>query len=228
MISWPIFATAFALFFATHTLPVRPKNKAALQRYLGARGFTLAYSTLSLAMLAMVITATKLAPYVPLWPQMPWQHYVVAVGMFGVCLLLALAIGQPNPFSFGGSRNDAFVPERPGIVRLTRHPLLAALALWAALHLLPNGDLAHVIMFGVFFVFAVLGRKIIDRRTRRLMGIAKWEALLGEGKSAPLTASFRASGSTLTRVGIGALAFVLLIAVHPVLLGVAPLPYPLW
>lgn len=83
MISWPLFALTFAAFFVTHTVPVRPKVKVRLQRLLGPRGFTLAYSLLSLCMLGAVIAAAAHAPYVQLWPQAVWQHYVVAVGMLG-------------------------------------------------------------------------------------------------------------------------------------------------
>ena len=118
-----------------------------------AAGFTLAYSALSLAVLTWVIGAAGRAPYVPLWQWAPWQNHVVLVVMALVCLLLALSIGRPNPFSFGGARNQDFDPHVPGIIRLHRHPLLLALGLWAFAHTLPNGDLAHVILFGVFGVF---------------------------------------------------------------------------
>ena len=74
---------------------------------------------------------------------------MVHLGMFAVCLILALSIARPNPFSFGGAQNARFDPARPGIVRWVRHPILLSLALWAGLHLLPNGDLSHVILFGV-------------------------------------------------------------------------------
>jgi uncharacterized membrane protein len=110
MISWPLFALTFAAFFVTHTVPVRPKVKVRLQRLLGPRGFTLAYSLLSLCMLGAVIAAAAHAPYVQLWPQAVWQHYVVAVGMLAVCLLLALAIARPNPFSFGGRKMMHLTP----------------------------------------------------------------------------------------------------------------------
>lgn len=228
MISWPVFALAFAGFFATHTIPVRPRAKAALQRRLGVRGFTLAYSVLSLVMLGVVISAAAHAPYVQLWPQADWHYYVVAVGMFTVCVLLALSIGRPNPFSFGGQNNAAFDPVNPGIVRLSRHPLLVALALWAGLHLLPNGDVAHVIMFGVFLTFALLGRKIIDRRNRRLMGAERWSALLREVQATPLALRIHDEPGTWIRFALGVLAYILLILLHPVILGVTALPYLIW
>lgn len=225
MISWPLFALTFAAFFVTHTVPVRPKVKVRLQRLLGPRGFTLAYSLLSLCMLGAVIAAAAHAPYVQLWPQAVWQHYVVAVGMLAVCLLLALAIARPNPFSFGGRKNDAFDPAKPGIIRFTRHPLLVALALWAGLHLLPNGDLAHVIMFGIFLAFALLGRTISDRRNKRVMGAKQWSTRLQKLRAAPYQTRLQNPRSTFMRLGIGLLVYGMLILLHPVVLSVSPLPY---
>lgn len=68
-------------------------------------------------------------------------------------------------------RNESFDPARPGIVRLHRHPLLLPPALRATAHVVPNDDLAHVILFGTFAGFAMLGRRLIDRRKRREMGV---------------------------------------------------------
>ena len=105
--------------------------------------------------------------------------------MLPVCLILALAIVRPNPFSFGGARNAKFDPARTGIVRLHRHPLLLALALWATAHAVPHGDLAHVILFGTFAVFAVMGTRLIDRRRQREMGI-RWQELRSAVALTPL------------------------------------------
>ena len=165
--SWLAFGTVFIAFFLTHSVPMRPRVKAWLVSLLGQRGFTLAYSVLSTGMLMSLIFAAGDAPFVLLWDQLPWQKHVTLWGMLVVCLLLAFTFGCPNPFSFGGTRNERFDAAHPGLVRWTRHPLLLALALWSGLHLLPNGDLAHVIVFGSFAAFALAGMKIIDRRKRR-------------------------------------------------------------
>jgi uncharacterized membrane protein len=167
---WLEFTAAFAAFFLTHSIPLRPAVRPHLQRALGRRGFTLAYSALSLAVLGWLIAAAGRAPFVPLWTWAPWQHLVPLAVMLPVCLILSLAIARPNPFSFGGTRNETFDPARPGIVRLHRHPLLLALTLWAGAHVVPNGDLPHVILFGTFFGFALLGQCLVDHRKRREMG----------------------------------------------------------
>ena len=92
------------------------------------------------------------------------------------CLLAAFGLGVPNPLSFGGSAGR-FDPARPGIAGLVRHPLLWVFALWAASHAVPNGDLAHLLLFGTFTAMALLGMVAIDRRKRRQMGEAEWARL---------------------------------------------------
>ncbi len=220
--AWAEFAFAFAIFFASHSIPVRPPVKPWLVQRLGAAGFSLLYSVLSLAVLAWLILAAGRAPFVQIWPWAPWQSQVTLVLMLPACLLLAASVARPNPFSFGGRANETFDPAHPGVVRWTRHPLLAALALWAVAHIVPNGDLAHLILFGSFAAFAVLGGRLVDRRKRREMGEA-WQALtarVGQTPFIPRPASLRAS---LVRLAAGLGLFFGLLWLHPLILGVDPL-----
>jgi uncharacterized membrane protein len=102
--------------------------------------------------------------------------------------------------------------------------LLLALALWALAHLLPNGDLAHVLLFGLFAGFALSGQWIVDRRRKRMMG-ADWALLNAARRAAPLWPPRPASSSgTAVRLGLGLAGFALLVAAHPVVIGVSPLP----
>jgi len=219
--AWAEFVAAWAVFFLSHSLPVRPPLRPWLQARLGRAGFTAAYSALSLGILAWLIGAAGRAPYVELWGRAPWQAHVPLAVMLPVCVILALSIARPNPFSFGGARNDRFEPARPGIVRLTRHPLLLALALWAGAHVVPNGDLAHVILFATFAAFAVLGVRLIDRRKRRELG-ADWQRLRKTMAATPLAA--RPDRATGVRAAAGVALYAGLIGLHPILFGVSPLP----
>lgn len=141
--AWVEFIAALLTFFVSHSVPVRPRIRARLVDRFGARGFTIGYSALSLAVLVWVIGAAGRAPHVAVWRWAPWQNHLVLLVMAGVVTLLALSIGRSNPFSFGGARNDRFDPERAGAVRVLRHPLLMALGPWAFAHMVPNGDVAH-------------------------------------------------------------------------------------
>jgi len=218
---WAEFAAACVAFLLSHAIPVRPPLRPWLEARLGRAGFTLAYSALSLGVLAWLVGAASRAPYVELWGRAAWQAHVPLAVMLPVCAILALSVARPNPFSFGGARNDRFDPARPGIVRWMRHPLLVALTLWSAAHVVPNGDLAHVILFGTFAVFAGLGGRLIDRRKRRAMGAA-WDRLRRAAAAAPPRVAPTAAGMLRLVAGFG--LYAALIALHPYLFGVSPLP----
>jgi uncharacterized membrane protein len=220
---WSEYVIAFAAFFATHSVPIRPPVRPWLQARLGARGFALAYSALSLAVLGWLIGAAARAPYVPLWDWAPWHSHLVLTAMGPVCLILAFGVARPNPFSFGGAGNDRFDPARPGIVRLTRHPLLLALALWAGAHAVANGTLAHVILFGTFAGFALLGMGLVDRRRRRELG-ADWGRLDAARRRTPWPAPPVSWAGAGMRLAAGLALYAALLWLHPFLFGVSPLP----
>jgi uncharacterized membrane protein len=220
---WVGFAAVFAGFFLTHSIPLRPAVRARLVGMLGSRGFGLAYSALSLAMLTVLIRAAGEAPYLSLWYQVGWHRHVAHLGMLAVCLILAFSIARPNLFSFGGAGNETFDPDRAGIVRWTRHPILLALAVWAGVHILPNGDLAHVILFAVLGGFAIAGRTLIDRRKRRDLGLSHWSRLEAARKAAPQFQKPLSWRGVILRSLVGLAVFTALILAHPYVIGVSAL-----
>ncbi|RXV66235.1 NnrU family protein [Roseovarius sp. A46] len=221
---WAEYVVALAVFFLSHTLPLRPRVKSALVARFGQRGFALGYSALSLGVLYWVLMAAGRAPHVPLWGWAAWQKHVTLLAMLAACVLAALAIRRPNPFSFGGRAGAGFDAARPGILRYTRHPLLVALALWAGGHMVPNGDLAHVALFGLFAGFAMLGQRIVDRRRKQALG-PEWERLDAARRAVPAWPPRPASvRGGVARLGLGLAAFAGLVALHPLVIGVSPLP----
>ncbi|HEY0330065.1 MAG TPA: NnrU family protein [Rhodopseudomonas sp.] len=228
--AWAEFAAAFVVFVASHAVPSRPELRAALTARLGERGFLALYSGVSLLVLAWLIGAAARAPFVPLWTFEPWQMLAPNLAMPCACLLAAFGIGAANPLSFGGNAKLAFDPDQPGVVGLARHPLLWAIALWSAAHLVPNGDLAHVVLFGFFAFIALAGMVIIDRRKQRRLGREAWQALARNTSFWPLAALFdgrfrpRSSRIAPKRLAIGILAWLTLLALHAPVIGVSPLP----
>jgi uncharacterized membrane protein len=213
---WGEFAAAWFVFLASHLLPARPALRAPLVARLGERGFLLGYSAVSVVILAWMIVAAGRAPFVPLWGWVWWQGWVVNLAMLAACLLLALGVARPNPFSIGGARNERYDPAHPGVLALTRHPALLALALWSGAHLLANGDLAHALLFGPFAMLSLLGMRALDGRRRKLWGEARFEALRPKGKLtfAPL------------RLVAAVALWALLAGTHTAVIGVAP--WPAW
>ena len=231
---WLDMAIAFVLFLGSHSLPARPTARRRLVGALGEGGYLALYSVVSLLALAWLIVAAGRAPYVELWPFAPWQLWVPNLAMPLVCLVVTFGIATPNPLSFGGRARQRFDPEKPGIAGITRHPLLWALVLWSASHLLPNGDLAHVLLFGGFAVFAVLGMLMMNKRFKRTLGNAEWERLarrtslvpfaaLADGRWRPVGVD--ASEITVRLFAAGSL-YLMFLSVHELLLGVSP--FPIW
>ncbi|MEM7057978.1 MAG: NnrU family protein [Pseudomonadota bacterium] len=223
MAEWGEFGLALGLFFVTHIVPLRPSVRTPVTAKIGALSFGLGYSILSIAVLAWLIVAAGRAPYIELWPRYEWQTWGPVIAMFAVCMILGFALGRPNPLSFGGARNDHFDPKRPGVIAWTRHPVLAALMLWSFAHMLPNGDLAHAILFSLFGGFSILGGYQIDRRKRREMGDAEWQALVNVSRSNGFAGW--GSGKDIVLRGLATVGvYTLLIVLHPIVLGVSPLP----
>ncbi|MCE8547073.1 NnrU family protein [Ruegeria pomeroyi] len=218
---WAEFAAALAVFLLSHVIPVRPPVRPWLVARLGARGFGIAYSLFSIAVLGWLILAAARAPYVEVIPPLPALRWVPVLVMLPVCLLAVAGLRSVNPLSFGGLGRGAFDPARPGILALSRHPLLLALALWSGAHLLANGSLAHVILFGLFFGFAVMGMALIDRRKRRELG-ADWTRLAAN------TARLSPRGLPALlapRIVLSAvLLYLALLLAHAPVIGVSPLP----
>lgn len=228
MTGWFEFIAAFAAFLLSHALPARPALRRRFAALLGERGYLALYSLVSLGVLAWLVGAAGRAPYLGLWATEPWQYWVPNLLMPPVCLLVAFGIAAPNPLSFGG-RSTGFDPAHPGIAGLARHPLLLAIGLWAVSHTVPNGNLAHAVLFGSFAGFALLGMAAIDRRKRRQMGEREWAALAAGTSFWPgaalLSGRWRPSGGpSPARLAAGLLLWLLLLLLHRPVIGVSPLP----
>lgn len=207
------FFLALGLFLLAHSIPARPAVRARFVALLGERAYLLFYSLLSLFLLAWLISAALRAPVVPLWPAGMWAWHLAIALMLPASWLLVGGLGLPNPRSVSLSRAP-FDPERPGLAGLVRHPVLWGFALWAFAHLLANGELVLVILFGGFLLFSLAGMLLIDRRKRRHLG-GEWE------RCGQLPKRWTAR-QLLVTFGGGTLLYLLLLWLHPQLIGPDP------
>lgn len=117
------FALAYSLFMAAHAVPaVRHLRGFALQ-VLGRRLYLATYSLVAVLLLVWLIMAAGRAPSLPLWPATPELALVPLVVMPFALVLIVGGLIQPNPLSVSW-RSEAFDPELPGVVAVTRHPVL--------------------------------------------------------------------------------------------------------
>ncbi len=213
-----------ALFYGGHVIlasaPVRPRLLARL----GERGFTLIYSTVALLGLLWLGYGYAHAPRAPWWDGTGLAAVPVVL-MAPASLLLVGAFSQSNPTAVGQAKGLA--AEARGILRITRHPFLWAVALWGMGHLLVNGDGPSLLLFGGMLLLAVLGSREIDRKAQR-RDPAAWTAFAARTSSLPF-AAIAAGRNRLVwaeigwwRLALAAALYALVLALHPHLFGVSP------
>ena len=116
-----------------------------------------------------------------------------------------------------------------GVLRITRHPFLWGVVLWAAFHMAANGDLASVILFGTFLLLSLFGTFSIDAKRRRKMGAA-WEGFAAQTSNIPFGAVLRGrtrlrlSESFGWRFWVALILFVGVLFAHARIFGVSPFP----
>jgi uncharacterized membrane protein len=224
---WP-FALAWAAFLVTHLVPARPAIRERLVGAMGRRAWFALYGLVSLVATGWLIAAAGRAPWIELWPQLPWTRWVPNLAL-PVALALA-ACGLPaRTVTLGGPRASRLDPARPGFAALTRHPLLWALAFWAGAHLVPNGDLAHAILFGGFLLMALAGMRAFDARARRALGAEEARAYFGGTALLSLrplgdVGWWREVAPLGRRLVWAAASWLALLFLHPWVIGVSPLP----
>ena len=130
-----------------HFVPAFPDLRDSLMARLGRNGYRALFSVVSLLGLALVVWGFAKAPVVQIWAPPVWTRHLA--------LLLMLPV---FPLLFA-----AYMPGR--ISRVVKHPMLLATKLWATAHLLANGTLADVLLFGGFLAWAVADRISVKRRT---------------------------------------------------------------
>jgi len=224
---WAEFISASVIFLVTHALPARPAIRTRLTGLIGRRAYLSLYSLVSLALLAWLIMAAGRAPYIGFWSWTPERAWL-ANGLMAIALWLAVCgAAIANPFSLGGRAGKAYDAAHPGILVVTRHPLLLALVLWSLAHITVNGDLAHILLFGSMGAFSLIGVHAMERRARKRAG-AQWRQVLAGTSlfpfSALMTGQARWSGLLSWRLLIVPAVWAAIVVLHRPVLGVSPLP----
>lgn len=178
------FVAAMTVFLALHIIPSIPGIRAKLIAARGRGAYLIAYSLVSILALVWLFHAALQLDFVALWNPAPWQAWVtIILTPIGVFLLIA-GLFSPNPASISLRRPDL----APGAVTtITRHPVLWGFALWSGSHLVPNGDLRSLLLFGALSTFAVLGMIVTDRRAHRRLG-RQWTVIAERTSVLPFAA----------------------------------------
>lgn len=141
------------LFFGVHLLTTQRDARAAVVARLGGdTGYRIAYSLASVLGLALVVwgfATYRASGLIQLWRPLPSLHPAVVLLMWPAVVLVIAAY------------------LRGYIYLAVRHPMLIGVMLWALAHLLANGDLGALLLFGSFLVWAAYDRATLVWRHDR-------------------------------------------------------------
>lgn len=165
-----------------------------------------------------------------LWVAPPWLVVAMMLLMLPAMLLFVCAVSAPNPTLVAGGRALEASEPAVGIVRITRHPMLWAFALWGIVHLVVLGTASAAVLAGAILATAIAGMPSLDAKYARRHP-ARWPGFAASTSIVPF-AAIAQGRNRLVLVEIGwwrpLLAVVLwvgLIALHPWAFGVDPARY---
>jgi uncharacterized membrane protein len=205
--------TATAAFVVTHFVsssPLRP----ALVRAMGEWPYRGAYSLVAFITLGWMIWAYMNAPSQFLWVW--WREAPYA--LMPVAFVLIACGYWRNPTMVGADKLLKSEDPARGVIRITRHPIMWAVMLWAVAHILARGDVRGFVFFGGLFLVALVGSLSIDHRKR---SNPDWPRFAAVTSHIPFVAiaqgrnrlDWREIG--WLRPAIGLAAFFLVLTFHP-------------
>lgn len=215
-------ALACGAFLVTHVVSNTPL-RAELVRAAGERAYLALYSAAAFATLGWMVFAYNRAPYEGLWHAPGLRYVPLAVMPFALILVVCGLLAR-NPTIVGQERLlEAGDPAR-GILRVTRHPMMWGVALWAAAHLLARGDGAAAVFFGTFLVLALCGTALSDRRKALALG-ERWRRFAAATSHVPFAAiatgrnAFEPAEIGWGKPALGLALYAALLFLHPVIFG---------
>lgn len=140
----------------------------------GEQGFLGLFSLLSLVGIVWLVRAYSAAPAILLFASPLWFRPIALVLVLCAGLLVVVGLATPSPTATGGDGLIDAEEPATGLLRVTRHPFLMGVALWALTHLIASGDAAGSVLFLTMLLLGAIGPGLIDRKRARRFG-EKWQ-----------------------------------------------------
>ena len=147
-----LFILGLVLLFGIHMLPFYPEYRAQLIEKLDSDAidaedmYKIIFSIISLLGLIFIGIGKGSMEYIGLWDIPTFFRYITVV-LIAISFILMVAAYLPNNIK-------SYVP----------HPMLTGVIIWGVTHMIVNGDVASIILFGSFVVYSVVAIKLINRR----------------------------------------------------------------
>ncbi len=223
-----LFAATVA-FVGGHFLLSSSPIRATLVRQSGERLFLTYYSVVMTVLFVWMLFAYGNAPFEELWTDIVVLEWLPAVVMPVALILAICGLTTSNPTMAGSDALTAGRDPTQGIMRVTRHPFLNGVALWAVAHLLANGDTASLIMFGGLLILSTVGMWHIDKKKEAQHG-AEWGPVMLTTSAVPFfallqkRARFDWAGIGWWRLAVTIVLYLAFVWAHPLVFGVAAWP----
>jgi uncharacterized membrane protein len=214
---------ASAAFLFTH-LVSGTALRAKLVASIGEWPYRGVYSAVAFLTLGWAIWCYAHAPaQALLWT--PLRLLPVIVMPFAFILAVCGLAG--NPTAVGAEK--LLKDEQParGMIRITRHPFMWGVMLWAAAHIVANADAKSTVFFGGLLLVALFGTLSQEKRKARALG-EDWQRFTAMTSHVPFVAIAQGRNRLVWReIGwrkpaIGLVLFAAFFALHPWLFGARP------
>lgn len=212
-------AAASALFVGGHFLMSATPIRNRLIGMLGRYSFLALYSIVALVAFGWMLWSYRLAPYLWIWGSPEWARMIVFTVMPLSAMLVTAGYLTANPSAAFGDYVLRRDDPAPGIFKITRHPVLLGFALWAASHLLANGNVAGILLFGSLLILSIGGIAHIETR-RRASDDPAWRRFIAVTSILPFAAVIAGRARLnftpmdWTRLALGLGLYALLLQIH--------------
>ena len=219
---------AALLFIALHVGVSGTSARGRAIEKLGENVYRAVFSLLSLLGIVWLAHAYRVAGYFETWGQLAWFKPIAAFLMLVAFLLVVFGMATSNPMAVGGEKLLMANEPARGIHRVTRHPFLWGVAVWAFVHLIVNGDVASLVLFGSLLILVFVGMISIDAKRKKACG-QHWESYaaatsiipfqaIKEGRNTLVIAEFK-----VWQLVVALLLYLAVMHFHQAWFGVSPL-----
>ena len=145
-----ILVLGLVVFLAPHVLTAYRTERQRVVDRLGEGPYKIVYSLISavgIVLIAYGFGVYRSTGWIDVWYPPAWTRHVAAALVWPAIICIVAAYS-------------------PGRIKIAlKHPFLVGIKLWAVAHLIANGDLGSIILFGAILAWAVFDRISLKRRT---------------------------------------------------------------